>query len=171
MADPQQKPKVVLLGGTGFIGSHLICYLNENSLVSSLYYLDNHKPFVSLLQKGKEKGIFRECPRRKRSVERNLRAIKEIEGKIDFVFDCWEGEREGEKEEQERRKRVVEVGLDVGRVCVEIGVKRFSFIFIFILVFGFWFLVFVFDFPFFIYFSFEDMWFSLMEKFTEIQKI
>ena len=43
------KPAVLILGGTGFVGRHLVKYLIDNNLVSKIRVADKQLPITSYL--------------------------------------------------------------------------------------------------------------------------
>jgi len=86
------KPSVVILGGCGFYGRHLVKFLVENELASTIKIADKTLPALAKLTdelkaiyKNKELVSFRQCDLAK---EDHIKRIFDGTTQYDYVFNC-----------------------------------------------------------------------------------
>jgi len=122
------KPRVIVLGGTGFIGKNFVQYLAENNLASKIRVADKVLPsFAGLTKKQEEifnSGLveFKQTPL---TQEPKINALfDETEGKWDYVFNL-AGETKYSQTEAVYKENVIDVAVKCATAAAKHGVKRF----------------------------------------------
>lgn len=91
MADNDNKPNVLLLGGVGFIGRNFVHYLISNDLVSKLYVVDKVIPQMAWLNAAHKESFSKVEFRHANLI--NPKTVSSIfessdDVKFDFVINC-----------------------------------------------------------------------------------
>lgn len=126
-SDPElQKPRVLILGGCGFIGRNFVQYLISNELVSYIKVADKALPGTSYLSP-EAKAAF-DNPKVKfqqADLSRDAHIQKVFEDRnFDFVFNLCGETRCGMRDE-EYEKKIVEPAIKAGNAAKAMGVKKF----------------------------------------------
>jgi len=122
------KPRVIVLGGCGFIGRNLVQYLVENGLVSKIRVADKVLPDLAGLSK-KQQEIFKgdTVEFKQANLAREAMVNKvfdETEGKWDFVFNL-AGETKYSQTKEVYKENIVDVSTTCGKAAAKAGVKRY----------------------------------------------
>lgn len=120
--------RVIVLGGTGFIGKNFVQYLAENNLASKIRVADKVLPSFAGLTK-KQEEIFNsslvEFKQTPLTQEAKVAALfDESEGKWDFVFNL-AGETKYSQTEAVYKENVIDVAVKCATAAAKHGVKRF----------------------------------------------
>ena len=122
MAD---KPRVLVLGGCGFIGRNLVVYLVKNDLAASIKVADKSLPMTSWLTPEQK-----ECFDKVTFVQANLakenflsKVFKEP-GEYDYVFNC-AAETKASQPAEDYESRVFELSVKSAEAAAKNKVKRF----------------------------------------------
>lgn len=124
MADA--KPKVLILGGTGFVGRHLTTYLVSKQLCSKVRVVDKVPPATAWLNE-EHKAIFDQVDFRQANLatQKNAeRAFTDDEGTFDYVFNLAAETKYGQSPDV-YKERVLDVAVNCAREASRTGVKRF----------------------------------------------
>jgi len=122
------KPRVIVLGGTGFIGKNFVQYLADNNLVSKIRVADKVLPSFAGLTKKQEEIFssplveFKQTPLTQQPKIETL--FDETEGKWDFVFNL-AGETKYSQTEAVYKENVIDVAIKCATTAAKHGVKRF----------------------------------------------
>jgi len=122
------KPRVIVLGGTGFIGKNFVQYLADNNLVSKIRVADKVLPSFAGLSKKQEEVFgsslveFKQTPLTQAPKVEAL--FDEAEGKWDYVFNL-AGETKYSQTEAVYKENVLEVAVKCATTAAKHGVKRF----------------------------------------------
>lgn len=122
------KPRVIVLGGTGFIGKNFVQFLAENNLASKIRVADKVLPSFAGLTKKQEEIFnsplveFKQTPLTQAPKVEAL--FDEAEGKWDYVFNL-AGETKYSQTEAVYKENVLEVAIKCATTAAQHGVKRF----------------------------------------------
>jgi len=122
------KPRVIVLGGTGFIGKQFVQYLVDNNLVSKVRVADKVLPSFAAMTKHQEEMFngpivdFRQTPLTQAAKVDAL--FDDPEGKYDFVFNL-AGETKYSQTEAVYKENVIDVATKCATAAAKHGVKRF----------------------------------------------
>jgi len=122
------KPRVIVLGGVGFIGKNLIEYLADNNLVSKIRVADKVLPDLGNLSK-KQQAIFKSdlVEFKHSNLAREAMVTKvfdETDGKWDFVFNL-AGETKLSQTDEVYKENILDVSVTCAKMAAKHGVKRF----------------------------------------------
>eukprot|EP01115_Flamella_aegyptia_P002455 TRINITY_DN136515_c0_g1_i1.p1 TRINITY_DN136515_c0_g1~~TRINITY_DN136515_c0_g1_i1.p1 ORF type:complete len:368 (+),score=194.87 TRINITY_DN136515_c0_g1_i1:58-1161(+) len=122
------KPRVIVLGGCGFIGRNLVQHLAENGLVSKIRVADKVLPDLAGLSK-KQTEIFKsdlvEFKQANLAREAMVNKVFDTaEGKFDFVFNC-AGETKYSQTDEVYKENIIDVSVTCGNAAAKAGVQRF----------------------------------------------
>jgi len=122
------KPRVIVLGGCGFIGRNVVQYLAENGLVSKIRVADKVLPDLAGLSK-KQHEIFKsdivEFKQSNLAREAMVAKVFDVsEGGWDFVFNL-AGETKYSQTDEVYKENIVDVATTCGKAAAKAGVKRF----------------------------------------------
>mmetsp|Transcript_34698 Transcript_34698/g.97837 ORF Transcript_34698/g.97837 Transcript_34698/m.97837 type:complete len:369 (+) Transcript_34698:107-1213(+) len=122
MAD---KPRVLVLGGCGFIGRNLVCYLVKNDLCASIKVADKALPMTSWLTpeqtKCFEKATYQQA---NLANDSHLAKVFKEPGEYDFVFNC-AAETKASQPEEDYQQRVLDLTVKCATAAAKNKVKRF----------------------------------------------
>jgi len=119
------KPKVLVLGGLGFVGRNLVEYLVDHNLVSKVRVAD--KALVELVRLTKKQSeIFKsdivEC--KQLNLAKEAMVEKAFDGDWDFVVNL-AGETRYSETPEVYKENIVDVSVTCGKVAAKKGVKKF----------------------------------------------
>lgn len=120
------KPKVVILGGLGFIGRNLVEYLADNGLVSKIRVADKALPDLAFLNK-KQAELFKSdlVEFKQANLARQAMVDKVIDDSgWDFVFNL-AGETKLSQTPEVYKENIVDVSFTCANTAAKKGVKRF----------------------------------------------
>jgi len=123
------KPRVLVLGGAGFVGRNLVQYLVENDLVSKVRVADKVLPALAGLSE-QQKAIFDNADKvefKQCNLSRPATVTKIFdpsEGKFDYVFNL-AGETKYSQGEAVYNENILAVSTTCAKEAVTTGVKRF----------------------------------------------
>ncbi|XP_046683949.1 uncharacterized protein LOC124369863 isoform X2 [Homalodisca vitripennis] len=126
MAENVDKPKVIIFGGSGFIGRNLVEYLITNELVSRLRVVDKVPPQIAWLNK-RHQDIFNDYLVEFRSVNLIIQGAAELafeNGDFDYAINC-AGETKLGQTDQVYEEGVYKVSVNCASAAAKHGVKRF----------------------------------------------
>lgn len=122
------KPKVLVLGGVGFIGRNLVHYIVSNDLASYVRVCDKVLPATAFLGSPHKEAFdnavveFKQCNlASKAGVEK---AFQLDDGKFSYVFNCAAETKYGQTEEVYKEK-VLDLSVTVGKAAAAHGVEKF----------------------------------------------
>ncbi|KAF2088285.1 NAD dependent epimerase/dehydratase family protein [Saccharata proteae CBS 121410] len=127
MADPADKPAVLIIGGLGYVGRFLAKYIHENSVVSEVRLVDKHLPELAWLAPEFKEACSREkFMQADASREQSLGRIFDREGgkQFDYVFNCG-GETRYSQDDEVYKVRSHALSLAVGGEAAKRKVKCF----------------------------------------------
>eukprot|EP00051_Salpingoeca_urceolata_P035832 m.31587 g.31587 ORF g.31587 m.31587 type:complete len:366 (+) comp9786_c0_seq1:194-1291(+) len=121
------KPRVLVLGGVGFIGRNLVTYLVEEDLASHIRVADKAMPQMSYLaprhKAAFDKGV--------EYVQANLarpaniaKAFTHPDGEFDYVFNCAALTKYGQ-DEVVYKENVFDVSVNCAQEAAKRGIKKF----------------------------------------------
>lgn len=122
------KPRVIVLGGCGFIGRNLVQYLAENGLASKIRVADKVLPDLAGLSK-KQQEIFKsdlvEFKQSNLAREAMVNKVFDTtEGGWDYVFNV-AGETKYSQADEVYDENILSVATTCGKAAAKVGVKRF----------------------------------------------
>lgn len=124
MAD--SKPRVLVLGGCGFVGRNLVVYLVANDLCSEIKVVDKSLPMTSWLTP-EQKSCFDKV----KFVQANLAKDNFLSSKVftapgefDYVFNC-AAETKASQPPEDYEQRVLELSKKCASYAAKNKVKRF----------------------------------------------
>ena len=119
------KPKVLILGGCGFIGRNLVVHLVKNDLASSIKVADKSLPMTSWLTP-EQKAAFEKVTFVQANVakENFLAKIFTAPGEYDYVFNC-AAETKASQPAEDYEQRVFELSTKCAEYAAKNKVKRF----------------------------------------------
>jgi nucleoside-diphosphate-sugar epimerase len=124
MADA--KPKVLILGGTGFVGRHLTTFLVSNGLCSLVRVVDKVPPATAWLN-AEHQAVFQQVDFKQANLavpQSAERAFSTEDGPFDYVFNLAAETKYGQSTDV-YKERVLDVAVNCGREACRTGVKRF----------------------------------------------
>jgi nucleoside-diphosphate-sugar epimerase len=124
------KPRVIVLGGNGFIGKYLVQYLVEKDLCSKIRVADKVLPSFAGLTKIQDEYYktktdlleFKQTPLTQEAKIETL--FDESEGKWDYVFNL-AGETKYSQTEAVYKENIIDLSVKCGKVAARHGVKKF----------------------------------------------
>jgi len=122
-----QAPTVLVLGGVGFIGRHLVTYLVENNLASEIRVADKVLPQTAFLNQRQKEAFNRvEYTQRDLSNQAAIEAVfnRKDDKPYDFVFNC-AAETKYSMNAQHYEERIFLLSTRNGREAAKRGVKCF----------------------------------------------
>jgi nucleoside-diphosphate-sugar epimerase len=122
------KPRVIVLGGCGFIGRNLVQYLSDNGLVSKIRVADKLLPDLAGLS-AKQTEIYKSdlVDFKQANLARETMVSKVFDtadGKWDFVFNL-AGETKYSQTEEVYKENIIDVSVTCGNAAAKAGVQRF----------------------------------------------
>jgi len=122
------KPRVIILGGVGFIGRNLVEYLADKGLVSKIRVGDKVLPDLACLSK-KQQALFKSdlVEYKQANLAREAMVEKlfdETDGKWDFVFNL-AGETKLSQTDGVYKENIIDVSVVCAKIAAKHGVKRF----------------------------------------------
>jgi len=122
------KPRVIVLGGCGFIGRNFVQFLAENGLVSKIRVADKVLPDLAGLSK-KQAEIFKSdlVEFKQANLAREAMVSKvfdQADGKWDYAFNL-AGETKYSQAPEVYKENVLDVATTCGNAAAKAGVKRF----------------------------------------------
>jgi len=120
------KPRVVVLGGCGFIGRNLVEYLASNGLVSKIRVADKMLPDLAGLSK-KQSEIFKSdlVDFKQANLSREASAKKTFDdGPWDFAFNL-AGETKYSQTDEVYKENIIDVSTTCGKAAAAANVNRF----------------------------------------------
>jgi len=120
------KPKVVLLGGCGFIGRNFVSYLIKNNLVSKIRVVDKMLPDLAGLSTEQLKLFKSEIVEFKQAnlARENMVGRAFADDQFDFVFNL-AGETKFGQTTEVYKESIEDVSTNCGKAAAKAGVKRF----------------------------------------------
>jgi len=120
------KPKVIVLGGCGFIGRNFVSYLLKKDLVSKIRVVDKMLPDLAGLSPDQLKLFKSESVEFKQSnLARESMVAKAFDGEtFDFVFNL-AGETKFGQTPEVYKESIEDVSTNCGKAAAKSGVKRF----------------------------------------------
>jgi len=124
------KPNVIVLGGLGFIGRHLVEYLIDNGLVGKIRVADKVLPDLAGLNE-KQMKLFKGegavVDFKQANLAREVMVKKvfdQTEFPIDYVFNL-AGETKYGQTEEVYKENIIDVSVTCAKAAVAAGVKKF----------------------------------------------
>jgi nucleoside-diphosphate-sugar epimerase len=119
------KPSVLVLGGVGFIGRHLVTHLVENDLTSFIRVADKALVQTSNLT-ARQEAAFKNVEFKQANLSRDatIDKIFDREGGFDYVFNCAAMTKCGQ-DEFVYDEHIFQVGVKCAKKAAEIGVKKY----------------------------------------------
>jgi nucleoside-diphosphate-sugar epimerase len=119
------KPRVLVLGGAGFIGRNLVQYLVQNDLTSKIRVADKALPALVSLS-AEQKAIFDKIEFKQVNLSRatTIAKVFESDEKFDYVFNL-AGETKYGQEDTVYRENIINVSVTCATEAAKHGVKRF----------------------------------------------
>jgi len=122
------KPRVIILGGCGFIGRNLVQFLAQNGLVSKIRVADKVLPDLAGLSK-KQTEIFKSdlVEYKQSNLAREAMVAKVFdssEGAWDYVINL-AGETKYSQTDEVYKENILDVSTTCGSAAAKAGVKRF----------------------------------------------
>jgi len=122
------KPRVIVLGGCGFIGRNLVQYLAENGLASKIRVADKMLPDLAGLSK-KQTEIFKSdlVDFKQANLSREAMVAKVFDtadGKWDYVFQL-AGETKYSQTDEVYKENIIDVSTTCGNAAAKAGVTKF----------------------------------------------
>jgi len=120
------KPKVIILGGCGFIGRNLVSYLLKNNLVSKIRVVDKMLPDLAGLSSEQLKLFKSENVEFKQAnLARESMVTKAFaDEQFDFAFNL-AGETKFGQTTEVYKESIEDVSTNCGKAAAKVGVKRF----------------------------------------------
>lgn len=123
-----EKPRVIVLGGTGFIGRNLVHHLVENDLCSKIRVVDKVPPQTAWLNARDKESFAHKCVEFKSANLVNLASVEKAfldpEGDYDYCINCAAETKYGQSDEV-YRDGVLKLTTNCAQQAVKCKVKRF----------------------------------------------
>jgi len=122
------KPRIIVLGGCGFIGRNFVEYLADNGFVSKIRVVDKVPPDLAGLSK-KQSELYKSelVDFRQANLARESSMAKvydQADGKWDFVVNL-AGETKYSQTEEVYKENILDVSLTCGNAAAKQGIKTF----------------------------------------------
>jgi len=119
------KPRVLVLGGTGFIGRNLVQYLIENDLTSKVRVADKMLPSLAGLSEH-QKTIFQKVEFKQINLSRQQTIAKayDDDAPFDYVFNL-AGETKYSQAEPVYQENIIDVSVTTASEAAKRGAKMF----------------------------------------------
>lgn len=119
------KPRVLVLGGTGYIGRNLVQHLIENDLTSKVRVADKVLPALAGLSEA-QKAAFAKVDFKQRNLSRQntIAAVFDDEAPFDYVFNL-AGETKYSQAEAVYQENIIDVSVTCAKEAASRGVKAF----------------------------------------------
>jgi len=121
------KPKVLVLGGCGFIGRNFVQYLIDNNLADKIRVADKVLPDLAGLSKTQLDIFKNKIDFKQANLARDAMVTKTFDDggdKWDFVINL-AGETKYGQTEEVYKENVIDVSVTCGKAAAQRGVKRF----------------------------------------------
>jgi nucleoside-diphosphate-sugar epimerase len=122
------KPKVLVLGGVGFIGRNFVQYLVENKLASFIRVVDKVLPPTAFLGKQHQAALEAEGVEFKQGNLTSTASIEKMftlsDGKFDFVFNL-AAETKYSQTDEVYKEKVLDLSVKCATEAAKQGVERF----------------------------------------------
>lgn len=118
------KPRVLILGGVGFIGRNLVQYLLTNGLVSKIRVADKVLPALAGLS-AEQKNLFEQVEFKQANLSRQAtveRVFADDGGKFDYVFNL-AGETKYSQADAVYQENIVDVSVVCAKEAAKQGIK------------------------------------------------
>jgi len=119
------KPRVLVLGGVGFIGRNFVQYLVENNLASKIRVADKMLPALAGLSET-QKAIFSQVDFKQSNLARQatIEKVFEDDAPFDYVFNL-AGETKYSQDDAIYQENIIDVSVRCGTEAAKRGVKKF----------------------------------------------
>jgi len=120
------KPRVVVLGGVGFVGRNLVEFLADHGLVSKIRVADKVLPDLACLSKKQQQLFKSDLVEFKQSNLAREAMVNKVfdDGPWDFAFNL-AGETKLSQTEEVYKENILDVSLTCAKIAAKVGVKRF----------------------------------------------
>lgn len=124
MAEPADKPSVLILGGVGFIGRHLTTLLVKEGLASKIRVVDKAPPSTGWLN-AEHKDVFAQVEFRQLNLANTASTDKAFaDGPFDIVFNLAAETKFGQSE-QVYEERILTVAVNCAKAAAKAKVRKF----------------------------------------------
>jgi len=119
------KPRVLVLGGVGFIGRNFVQYLVENNLASKIRVADKMLPALAGLSEP-QKAIFSHIEFKQANLARQntIEKVFDDDAPFDYVFNL-AGETKYSQDDAIYQENIIDVTVRCGTEAAKRGVKKF----------------------------------------------
>jgi nucleoside-diphosphate-sugar epimerase len=119
------KPRVLVLGGVGFIGRNFVQYLVENNLASKIRVADKMLPALAGLS-DPQKAIFSQIEFKQVNLARQntIEKVFDDDAPFDYVFNL-AGETKYSQDDAIYQENIIDVSVRCGTEAAKRGVKKF----------------------------------------------
>eukprot|EP01101_Sappina_pedata_P013131 TRINITY_DN9423_c2_g1_i1.p2 TRINITY_DN9423_c2_g1~~TRINITY_DN9423_c2_g1_i1.p2 ORF type:complete len:365 (-),score=192.98 TRINITY_DN9423_c2_g1_i1:143-1237(-) len=119
------KPRVLVLGGCGFVGRNLVQYLVEKDLASKVRVADKMLPALAGLSE-KQKEIFAKIESKQVNLSRpqTIAKVFDDDAPFDLVFNC-AGETKYSQADAVYQENIIDVSVTSAKEAAKRGVKIF----------------------------------------------
>lgn len=120
------KPRVLILGGVGFIGRNLVTYIVENNLADKIRVADKAIPKMSYLSP-RQAAAFEKVEFIQANLSREpslSKAFADDGGAFDYVFNCAGLTKYGQVD-QVYQENIFDLSVNCAKKAAETGVKKF----------------------------------------------
>lgn len=128
MADGGQRPRVLILGGTGFIGRNLVAYLVNNDLVTKVRVADKVPPQMAWLNEKHKEAFANPLVEFKHSNLINIASVESAfddpEGAFDYAINLAAETKYGQTDPV-YQEGITKLSLNCGRVAAKRNLKIF----------------------------------------------
>jgi len=119
------KPRVLVLGGVGFIGRNFVQYLIKNNLVSKVRVADKVLPALAGLS-DEQKAIFSQVEFKQANLARQntIEKVFDDDAPFDYVFNL-AGETKYSQDDAIYQENIIDVSVRCGTEAAKRGVKKY----------------------------------------------